>query len=116
MTKASTARRSKRVAKKVAKKANGTSANGVVVLAEHEAEQFRKEQFAINNLKMELANVRLKREACEKREKELCRMIAANNEQLTAGVKEAAEGHGIDIEKDRWTLQVDQGRLVKNTA
>ena len=112
MTKASTARRTKRVAKKAAAKSNG-KANGVIGLEEHEADQMRKEKITVDQLKFQLGDVRSKRDELEKREKELCRQIASAGESLQATAKEIAENHGIDVEKGGWTLQIDKGRFVR---
>lgn len=112
MTKASTARRTKRVAKKAAKKPNGKG--GVIALATHEADKIRKTNTTIAKMKIELANARLQRDVLEKKEKELCRVIVEKGNELTADAKEFAEAHGIDLDTGQWTLQIDPGHFVRN--
>lgn len=86
----------------------------MIALAQHEADKIRADNQAIAGLKIELANVRLQRDAVEKREKELCRIITERHGAMQAEAKEYAESHGIDIEKGAWTLQIDQGEFVRN--
>lgn len=112
MTKSSPARRTKRVAKKTTK--NGAKGNGVIALAQHEADKIRKDNTAIATMKIELANARLQRDVLEKREKELCRLITERANALTADAKEFAESHGIDMSAGKWTLQIDQGQFVRS--
>ena len=112
MTKASPARRTKRVAKKTAKNSNGKG--GIIALEQHEADKIRKVNTTIAKMKIELANARVQRDVLEKREKELCRLIVEKGNELTTDAKEFAEAHGIDIDTGKWTLKIDQGQFVRN--
>jgi hypothetical protein len=107
MTKASTARIKKRVAKKATNgtaKRNGASPYKLTAAEKQQLEGFQSD---LNGKKLQLANIDVQLDDLDKQRKQLIRDISNGNTGFTQFVEAAAKERDIDIDNEPWRLKLD---------
>ena len=104
MTRASTARRAKRVAKK------STASNGAKKLNKDEAEKLIGMDRALAQRKISLANIEIEIERLSKQKRQILSEIRRGTEAFGDEAKSMAEAHGIDTDDEsvKWKLDLTE--------